>query len=190
MDEWLNQYAYQSRKSRSTIIEEALKQYLSGSVEDTHPVYNDKISLMEERINIIESKIRNLEKKEDTHLESFKSTKEYGPDAIARIGTEKTKKFHSVKDSSPPTQENSNKQTTISLDPDGWYTQTLVGEFLDPSILLSTRKSIVSLAVARGEMETNGKKRKGCRIKGSSAIEWIKSMRRKEKPPIFFLGSS
>jgi len=190
MDELLNQYAYQSRKSRSTIIEEALKQYMSGYVEDAYPACNDKISLMEERINILESKIRNLEKRENTPREGFKSTKEYGSYAIARIVTENSKKLNSVENSSPPAQENSDEQTTISLDPDGWYTQTLVGEFLDPSILLSTRKSIVSLAVARGEMETNGKKRKGCRIKGSSAIEWIKSMRRKEKPPIFFLGSS
>jgi predicted DNA-binding protein len=189
MDERLNQYAHQSRKSRSTVIEEALKQYISGSIEDIHPSDNEKYSLLEARIRILESKIRNIEKRESTNPACFQ-VHENEHDIISPVVTEKTKIIPSVGDSGQATEKNPDDQTIISLDPEGWYTQTLVGEFLDPSILLSTRKSIVSLAVARGEMETNGKKRKGCRIKGSSAIEWITSMKRKEKPPIFFLGSS
>jgi hypothetical protein len=190
MDEALNQYAYQSRKSRSTIIEAALKHYISTFTEEIHPSNNDKISLLEERINIIESKIRNIEMRENSNQAGLQSKKENEPDIISPEVTDKTRIIYSDCVSGQVSQSNPDDQTIISLDPEGWYTQTLVGEFLDPSILLSTRKSIVSLAVARGEMETNGKKRKGCRIKGSSAIEWIKSMKKKEKPPIFFLGSS
>jgi hypothetical protein len=190
MDEKLNQYAHQSRKSRSTVIEEALKQYISGSIEDIHPSNNEKYSSLEARIKILESKIKNIEKRESTNPACFQSVHENVPDIISPVVEEETKTIHSVDDSGQTTEKNPDNQPIISLDPEGWYTQTLVGEFLDSSILLSTRKSIVSLAVARGEMETNGKKRKGCRIKGSSAIEWITSMKRKEKPPIFFLGSS
>ena len=176
MDERLTQYAYQSRKSRSAVIEEALDQYLSGSSEEPQSTNTDMISLLEERINRVESKLKKIESNETPNPASFRTKIIQVPEIIPPVVTE--------------TYNDSDNQTAITLDPEGWYSQSLVGEFLDPTILLSTRKSIVSLAVARGEMETNGKKRKGCRIKGSSAIAWITSMKRKEKPPIFFLGSS
>ncbi|MDD1727602.1 MAG: hypothetical protein LUQ50_00860 [Methanospirillum sp.] len=189
MDERLNHYAYVSRKSRSTIIEEALDHYLSGSVKDNPPSTDTTVSRLEERIAKIESLIQNGEIKERNNRICSQSIPEQ-PDSTSRTLPEKTKPLRSGTDTGPSPHTNPDHQTIISLDPDGWYTQTLVGEFLDPSILLSTRKSIVSIAVARGEMETNGKKRKGCRIKGSSAIAWITAMKRKEKPPVFFLGSS
>jgi len=189
MDEKLNQYAYQARKSRSTIIEEALKQYLSGYEDDRLPLHNDEISLLNKRMEIIESKLRNIETKNHASPEICQSVNENSTDISSPVVGLLPKKF-SPEDSHQKSSNDSDPHTTIGLDPEGWYSQSLVAEFLDPSILFITRKSIVSMAVARGEMETNGKKRKGCRIKGSSAIRWIASMRRKEKPPIFFLGSS
>lgn len=41
---------------------------------------------------------------------------------------------------------------------------------------MNTQKSMVSKAVAKGELETNGKTKTECRIKGSSVIEWITSV--------------
>jgi hypothetical protein len=189
MDEKLNQYAYQARKSRSTIIEEALEQYLSGSVNEPLPLRSDEISLLNERMAIIESKLRNMETKNYTCPEICQSVNENCADISSPVVGGIPKK-NSPEDLHQKSSNYSDSHATIGLDPEGWYSQSLVAEFLDPSILFITRKSIVSMAVARGEMETNGKKRKGCRIKGSSVIRWITSMRRKEKPPIFFLGSS
>ncbi|PWR71308.1 CopG family ribbon-helix-helix protein [Methanospirillum lacunae] len=187
MDEKLNHYAYVTRKSRSSLIEEALDQYLAGKDDGSRSSHDD-VSVLKERMELLEAKIQRIETRDCLRQEPVQSR------------TQNFQEKNSPVISQTPQCQNPDKmrqnlpletevQSVISLDPDGWYTQTLVSEFLDQSVLPSTRKSIVSLAVARGEMETNGKKRKGCRIKGSSAIRWIISMRKKDKPPVFFLGS-
>lgn len=187
MDEKLNQVAYLTRKSRSALIEEALDQFLDAPDEYPRSSHAE-ISTLKERLELLEAKIQNLEingseplvcgQKNSMEVQKNKGLK------VQRSGKCKTSQLISS-----PTSAEDSHLSVISLDPNGWYTQSLVSEFLDQSVLISTRKSIVSLAVARGEMETNGKKRKGCRIKGSSAINWITSMKKKEKPPVFFLGS-
>lgn len=187
MDEKLNQVAYLTRKSRSALIEEALDKFLAAPDECSRSSH-DEISTLKERMELLEAKILNLETKgSEPRVFGQKNSMEVQKNnglKVQRSGQCKTSQLIS----SPPSAEDP-ILSAIALDPNGWYTQSLVSEFLDQSVLISTRKSIVSLAVARGEMETNGKKRKGCRIKGSSAIKWITSMRKKDKPPVFFLGS-
>jgi len=61
MDERLNQFAYQTRKSRSSIIEDALNQYLPGPKELPSIIHNDGILYLKEHIEFIESNIRDLE---------------------------------------------------------------------------------------------------------------------------------
>jgi len=189
MDVMLNRYSYNTRKSRSTLIEEALEQYFSGIKVEGHEDEGDRLSMLEERVEKLESEIQNIQRPDSSYQ---KKSPLLSPDKreIPLSGSPAIRNELPVFDKTTIVQHSADDQITIGLDPQGWFSQSFVAEFLDPSILLSTRKSIVSLAVARGEMETNGKKRKGCRIKGSSAIEWIISMKRKEKPPIFFLGSS
>lgn len=174
LDERLNQYSYTTRKSRSALIEEALNQYLSGPVQSLPIIHNDEISMLKERIDIIESKIRNIEKKESTDCVIFQSIKEDVPEVIPPIVTEITNIFPPSDESSQRTQNNSDTQAINGLDPEGWYAQYEVVVMLDPSIPLNTRKGWVSKAVSSGKLETNGEKGKECMIKGSSAIEWIK----------------
>jgi len=189
MDEKLNRHAYLTRKSRSSLIEEALEQYLTGSGDNSRFPDGDEISILKERIEAMEAKLHKIETKEGSgpilDLSGSMVSLEKTPLKLPQTPTTRTSNNPQPNDDAADEE----MQSALALDPEGWYTQSLVCEFLDQSILPSTRKSIVSLAVARGEMETNGKKRKGCRIKGSSVISWIISMRKKEKPPVFFLGS-
>ncbi len=189
MDERLNKHAFLTRKSRSTLIEEALELYLTGTDEGLRSPTEDEISVLKDRMKILEAKFQRIEEKDPSPQKFVQSDNQISRDNVTPSPLQPPS-VHNPKNM-PGLSEPADEafESVIALDPDGWYTQSLVSEFLDQSILLSTRKSIVSLAVARDEMETNGKKRKGCRIKGSSAIRWIISMRKKEKPPVFFLGS-
>jgi len=189
MDERLNKHAFLTRKSRSTLIEEALEKYLTGTDDGLRSPPEDEISILKERMKMLEERFQKIEEKNTSSQTSVlpdnRGTRVTVPSAL--LQTPSICNVTNTPGHDGPTDEVS--QPVIALDPEGWYTQSLVSEFLDQSVLPSTRKSIVSLAVARGEMETNGKKRKGCRIKGSSVIRWIASVRKKEKPPVFFLGS-
>ncbi len=189
MDERLNKHAFLTRKSRSTLIEEALELYLTGTDEGLCSPTEDEISVLKDRMKILEAKFQRIEEKDPSTQKFVQSDNQISRDNVtpSPLQPPSVRNPENMPGLSEPGGEAF--ESVIALDPDGWYTQSLVSEFLDQSILLSTRKSIVSLAVARDEMETNGKKRKGCRIKGSSAIRWIISMRKKEKPPVFFLGS-
>ena len=190
MDEKLNRFAYLTRKSRSSLIEEALEQYLIDSGTDLRSPEGDEIAILKERLEVLEAKLNRIDRIDghgQVKCPCPSSDTEYH-DRTPQL-LPQTPPPRVSKKIDPDTSPDEEIQSVIAIDPDGWYTQSLVSEFLDQSVLQSTRKSIVSLAVARGEMETNGKKRKGCRIKGSSAIRWIISMRKKEKPPVFFLGS-
>lgn len=62
-----------------------------------------------------------------------------------------------------------------TLEPDEWYTQQEVREFLPDTIPLNTKKGMVSKAVAAGKMTTNNLTKRDCRILGSSALDWLKT---------------
>jgi hypothetical protein len=62
-----------------------------------------------------------------------------------------------------------------TLEPDGWYTQQEVRDFLPDTIPLNTKKGMVSKAVAAGKMTTNNLTKRDCRILGSSTLEWLKT---------------
>lgn len=85
-----------------------------------------------------------------------------------------TNKLQPVEDTLPESQNNSDIVAGFDLKPDEWYTQLQVRDKIDAKIPLNTRKGWVSKAVSKDKFVTNGKKGKECRIKGSSAIEWIK----------------
>ena len=100
-------------------------------------------------------------------------------DVIRPVDTEITNILQPVKDSYPETQKKKDFFTGVDLKPDEWYTQLQIRDKIDVKIPLNTRKGWVSKAVANGKLMTNGKKGKECRIKGSSAIEWINTLTQK-----------
>lgn len=55
-----------------------------------------------------------------------------------------------------------------------WMTQKDLKELLPDTIPESTRRALVSKAVSANDLETNGESRNKCRIKVSSALEWLK----------------
>lgn len=56
----------------------------------------------------------------------------------------------------------------------GWMTQKDLKNLLPENIPESTRRALVSKAVAAKDLETNGEARNKCRIKVSSALDWLK----------------
>jgi len=63
-----------------------------------------------------------------------------------------------------------------TLEPNGWYTQQEVRDFLPDTIPLNTKKGMVSKAVTAGKMTTNNLTKRDCRILGSSALEWLQTI--------------
>ena len=55
-----------------------------------------------------------------------------------------------------------------------WMTQKDLKDLLPENIPESTRRALVSKAVTANDLETNGESRNKCRIKVSSALEWLK----------------
>ncbi|HWQ66281.1 MAG TPA: hypothetical protein VN372_05360, partial [Methanospirillum sp.] len=70
-----------------------------------------------------------------------------------------------------------------TLEPDGWYTQQEIRDFLPDTISLNTKKGMVSKAVAAGKITTNNSTKREWRILGSSALEWLKTTGREEYAP-------
>ena len=54
-----------------------------------------------------------------------------------------------------------------------WITQTEIVKMLPDTILIHTRKSKVSKAVAAGKLVTNGLRKSECRVQKKSAEAWI-----------------
>jgi hypothetical protein len=97
-------------------------------------------------------------------------------DVIPPIDAEITNELQPVDDLSEETQNNHVAQQIIDIDPDGWYAQYEVVKMIDISIPFNTRKGWVSKAFTSGKLLTNGENGKKCRIKGASAIEWLKAI--------------
>ena len=71
-----------------------------------------------------------------------------------------TKELPAIYDYSQETQKNSDTPVTIGLDPEGWYTQSEVKGYLNPTININTQKSMISKAVKARELQSNGEKGK------------------------------
>lgn len=207
LDKRLDLNSFQTGKSRSALIEEALNLYLSGPIEPLHNIHNDEISILKGRIDLIESKLRNIESSENTDCVTLNSIDKDVSDA-SKIPVFPTQRISNDQDQphdtheeekivgldeeiangtsptdteitnqlNPLTQKNSDIPAITGPDPERWYAQYEVVSMLDPKNPPNTRKGWVSKAVAGGKLETNGEKGKECRIKGSSAIKWLKEL--------------
>lgn len=78
--------------------------------------------------------------------------------------------------SSPSPDEDTKRTEPEGIIPDQWYHQSQLIPFFPDSIPISTRKSKLSKAISSGLIETNGRKRTECRVKGSSFREWMREV--------------
>ena len=78
MDTMLNQFSYNTRKSRSALIEEALEQYFTGIIEEGHEDERDRLTIIEERLEKLESEIQNIQRPDSSNQKISLSNKREG----------------------------------------------------------------------------------------------------------------
>lgn len=152
LDEQLDQYAKEHDMTRSAIIESALKEFFKGAqnTQDAHIglVINEMLHLAQ-RMKVVEETLAQI-----LHTPQD----EYDTNMDAR--------------STSPTI-NDNADTSSIIDHEKWHRHYEVVQMMPASININTRKSMVSKAVSRGELVTNGKRGNACLIQDSSAVKWL-----------------
>ena len=160
LDEQLDHYAKEHDMTRSAIIESALKAFFKGAqnTQDVHIAQvNNEVSQLSERMKVVEETLAQI--LHTPHNHSI-NNQEIPCNA-----------------SQPIIEDVSNSESLI--DHEKWYRHGEVVKMMPLSININTRKSMVSKALSRGELVTNGMRGNACLIQGISVIEWLNLIRTK-----------
>lgn len=153
LDEQLDHYAMEHDMTRSAVIESALKEFFKGA-QDTQNIHinevNNDVSQLAERMKAIEETLTQL---------------------VYNQKNQHNTNLDDIDTSQPAIMDNINSVAII--DNEKWYRHSEVVQMMPSSIKVNTRKSMVSRAVSKGVLATNGKRGTDCLIQGSSFIKWL-----------------